>query len=175
MTRYHHPLIILLIASCWLTACDNSKPHTTPISQVNKKYTLATTLEVVVSNKQGRIKSGQIKVTDSNHQTIASTEVLDNGQYHIEIPANTNLPIVLNFHHDEKFANTEQLIAVVIDPAISKYDISPLTTAIAHKAKEMGGYTRANLVIAAENMVNVPDANKTTSGFRGDPTTQYGG
>lgn len=39
----------------------------------------------------------------------------------------------------------------------------------------MGGYTRANLVRAAEETVHVPDANKTSTGWRGDPTTQYGG
>lgn len=37
----------------------------------------------------------------------------------------------------------------------------------------MGGYNRANMVRAAEGTVAVPDANKTTEGFRGDPTTQW--
>ena len=42
-------------------------------------------------------------------------------------------------------------------------------------AKAMGGYNRANMIHAAENTVHTPDANKTTTGWRGDPTTQYGG
>ncbi len=167
--------LFLLIAICGLTGCNNDNQHTTPISHVSKKYDQATTLEGIVSNSHGRIKAGQIKATDSNQQTIASTDIQSNGQYRIAIPANTTLPIVLSFHHEASQANAEQLIVVVIDPMISKYDISPLTTAIANKAKEMGGYTRANLVIAAENMVHVPDTNKTSTGFRGDPTTQYGG
>jgi hypothetical protein len=50
-----------------------------------------------------------------------------------------------------------------------------LTTAIAKKAQSMGGYNHANMVRAAEGTIAVPDANKTTEGFRGDPTTQYGG
>ncbi len=39
----------------------------------------------------------------------------------------------------------------------------------------MGGFTRANMILAAENTVHTPDANKTTTGWRGDPTTQNGG
>ncbi len=175
MTRKFYTLFILLIASGWLIGCEQSKQTSTPTPQVIKKYTQATTLEGIVSNSHGRIKSGTIKVTDTKHQSIATTAVEDNGQYHIEIPANTSLPIVLTFHPDENQANAEQFMTVVIDPMISKYDINPLTTAIANKAKAMGGYTRSNMVIAAENMVSVPDANKTSTGFRGDPTTQYGG
>lgn len=168
-------LLILLIASCSLIGCNSDKQNTTPISQASKKYVKATTLEGTVSDSHGRIKAGQIKAMNTNHQAIASSEIQDNGQYRIEIPADTVLPLILSFHHEAKQANAEQLISVVIDPMITKYDINPLTTAIANKAKEMGGYTRANLVIAAENMVHVPDANKTSTGFRGDPTTQYGG
>jgi len=29
--------------------------------------------------------------------------------------------------------------------------------------------------MAADSTVGVPDANKTSTGFRGDPTKQYGG
>jgi hypothetical protein len=167
--------LFLLIAISGLTGCNNDNQQTTPISHASKKYNQATTLEGIVSDSHGRIRAGQIKATDSNQQTIASTKIQDNGQYRIEIPGNTTLPIVLSFHHEASQTNAEQLIVAIIDPMITKYDISPLTTAIANKAKEMGGYTRANLVIAAENMVHVPDANKTSTGFRGDPTTQYGG
>ena len=68
----------------------------------------------------------------------------------------------------------EKLITAVVHPTITQYDINPLTTLIAKKAKSMGGYSHANMVRAAEGTVTVPDANKTTEGFRGDPTTQYG-
>jgi hypothetical protein len=50
-----------------------------------------------------------------------------------------------------------------------------LTTAIAKAAKTMGGYTRTNMVRAAEETVSVPEGNKTSTGWKGDPTTQYGG
>ncbi|HCT99478.1 MAG TPA: hypothetical protein DF614_05290 [Methylococcaceae bacterium] len=58
---------------------------------------------------------------------------------------------------------------------MTSYDINALTTRIAQRAKSLGGYTRQNMVLAAGDSVNVPDANKTTTGFRGDPTSQYGG
>lgn len=169
MITKNYPLLMLLIASCGLIACDNKTPNTAA-PQVVKKYTKATLLEGRVSDDHGLIKVGKVKATDTEQHTIVSTEI-DNGRYQLEIPANTELPIVLSANQ----ATNELLIVAVIDPMISKYDINPRTTAIANKAKAMGGYTRSNLVMAAEDMVSVPDANKTTTGFRGDPTTQYGG
>jgi hypothetical protein len=170
MTTKIYPLLMLLLASCWLTACDNKTPNT-PATQVVKKYAKATTLEGRVSNDHGLIKTGQVIAIDTEQHAIISTQIQDNGHYQLEIPADTVLPIVLSANQ----ANAEPLIVAIIDATISKYDINPRTTAIANKAKAMGGYTRSNLVIAAEGMVSVPDANKTTTGFRGDPTTQYGG
>jgi hypothetical protein len=91
----------------------------------------------------------------------------------LEIPAGTALPILLNFTPEAPKA--DKLISVAVLPNSSRYDINPLTTAIAKQAKALGGYTRRNLSRAAEDKVNVPDANKTSTGFRGDPTSQYGG
>ncbi|CAG1020618.1 hypothetical protein DOJK_00471 [Patescibacteria group bacterium] len=163
--------LIWLLLLLSLIACEQTQQTTTPIShQASKKYTQTMNLSGIVSNAQGRVKAGLVKVTNENQQIISTAEVNTHGQYEVSIPVNTDLPILLNFEYE-----SEHLLVVAIDPAISKYDINPLTTKIAQKAKEMGGYTRANLVIAAENTVHVPDANKTTTGFRGDPTTQYGG
>jgi hypothetical protein len=78
----------------------------------------------------------------------------------------------LNFSSE---THPEKLVSVVLYDNVTKYFIDPSTTAIAKAAKAMGGYTRANLVRAAEDTTHTPDANKTTAGWRGDPTTQYGG
>ena len=147
--------------------------RTLPIKQDIKKYEQATTLEGVVSNNHGPIRAGTIKVTDMYEELVASTALRNNGHYSVKIPADTVLPIVLTFYPD--VADGEKLITAVVHPSITKYDINPLTTSIAKKALAMGGYTHANLVRAAEGTATVPDANKTTAGFRGDPTTQYGG
>ena len=172
--KFLFTLLLFFMVSCFLTGCEKSNQNTTSITkQVIKKYEQATTLEGVVSNNEGPIKSGTIKVTDNKEELVASTALKNNGHYSVEIPANTVLPIVLTFYPEE--ADGKKLFTAVVHPSITKYDINPLTTSIAKKAQAMGGYTHANLVRAAEGTATVPDANKTTAGFRGDPTKQYGG
>ncbi len=171
--KFLRTLLLLLMAVCFLTGCEKSKQNTALVNAVIKKYEQATLLEGSVSDNDGPIKVGTIKVTDNNGQPVASVAVQDNGHYRVEIPAHTALPIVLNYY--PVAADAPKLIAAVVHASITKYDINPLTTTIAKKALAMGGYTHAHLVRAAESAATVPDANKTTAGFRGDPTTQYGG
>ena len=164
-----HFLLILLasLALFSLSGCEKSNKQTLSAPQTIKKFDQATTLEGKVVNEQGPVKNGQVNVNNNQGQLITSTTLQNNDHYRVEIPANTTLPIILSFE--------DKLVSVVIDPFITKYDINPLTTAIAKKALSLGGYTRSNMVIAAEETVHIPDANKTSTGFRGDPTTQYGG
>lgn len=168
-------LLMFFIASCFITGCEKSNQNNSSIQQVIKKYDKATILEGSVSNNDGPIKAGVIKVTDNKERLVASTTLLNSSHYRVEIPANTALPIVLTFYADANNANAEKLVTAVVHPTITKYDINSLTTSIAKKAKSMGGYNHANMVRAAEDTASVPDSNKTTEGFRGDPTTQYGG
>ena len=171
--KFLYTLLMLFMASCFLTGCGKSNQNTASIKQVIKKYDQATFLDGVVSNNRGPIRAGTIKVTDRYEELVASTALRNNGHYSVKIPADTVLPIVLTFYPET--ADGEKLITAVVHPTITKYDINPLTTSIAKKAQAMGGYTHANMVRAAEGTATVPDANKTTAGFRGDPTTQYGG
>ncbi len=170
----HSVLFSVLLASLSsfaITACDQGQ-KTPKVSQVVvKKYLKATTLEGVVSNDNGVIKSGSLDVTDENSGLITHA-VVDDGHFLVEIPANTVLPILLTFSAE---SGEDKLVAAVIDNSITRYYINSSTTAIAKAAKAMGGYTRANMVRAAEGTLHTPDANKTTTGWRGDPTTQYGG
>jgi hypothetical protein len=171
--KFIYTLILLCMSSSFLTGCEKSNQSIVSIKQDLKKYEQAATLEGRVSNNHGPIKAGSIKVTDHNEEPVASTALQHNGHYSVKIPANTVLPIVLTFYPES--ADGEKLMTAVVHPTITKYDINPLTTSIAKKAQAMGGYTHANMVRAAEDTVTVPEANKTTAGFRGDPTTQYGG
>ena len=166
-------LLLLFAAIGFLTGCDQTNKDEASTQQVITKFEQETTLEGLVSNNHGPIKAGTIKVTDNYEELVASTTIKNNGHYSIKIPANTVLPIVLTFYPES--ADGQKLITAVVHPAITKYDINPLTTSIAKNALAMGGYTHANLVRAAEGTAKVPAANKTTAGFRGDPTTQYGG
>lgn len=172
--RFCVSLLALLLA-CLVAGCDQNNQNKMQLQQAVKKYAAATTLEGAVSDNQGPVKAGMIKVTDSKGQLIASSVLANSEHYRVEIPANTVLPIVLTFHPQANQAKAEEYITAVVHPNVTQYDINPLSTAIAKKAMALGGYTHANLVMAAESMGTVPDANKTTAGFRGDPTKQYGG
>jgi len=165
-------VLLVILSSFAITGCEQEKKTAKVISPVVvKKYALATTLEGVVSNDKGVIKTGTVEVTDENGRVITHVTV-DNGHYRVEIPADTVLPILLTFSAE---SGAEKLVAAVIHDSITKYEINPSTTAIAKAAKAMGGYTHDHMTRAAAETVHTPDANKTTTGWRGDPTTQYGG
>ncbi len=163
--------VLLLLSGFIITGCEQEQKTAKVSPAVVKKYAQATVLEGVVSNDKGVIKTGMVEVTDENGRLITHVAV-DNGHYNVEVPANTVLPILLTFSSE---SGTEKLVAAVIHDSITKYEINPSTTAIAKAAKAMGGYTHANMIRAAESTVHTPDVNKTTTGWRGDPTTQYGG
>jgi len=164
-------LLIVIMSSVTLAGCDDKQKQVKAFPHDIKKYTQPTALEGMVSNNKANIKTGKLKVSDDNGRLIADT-ILENGHFRIDIPAHTELPLLLTV---TSVANAEQLSVAVIDDKITNYQINPTTTAIVKAAKAMGGYTKANMVRAAEETVHVPDANKTSSGWKGDPTTQYGG
>jgi len=153
-----------------LAGCSNEQQATTPTKV--KQYKNAKTLTGKVSNTKGVVTEGLLEVKDSQGNSVAVAQLAGKKQYTIEIPAETTLPLVLTVSHETL---TEPLTAVIISPVVSQYDISNLTTKIAQRAKALGGYSYANMVLAADSTVGVPDANKTSTGFRGDPTKQYGG
>ncbi len=168
--------LLTSIISLSLTACNNesNQNQTLMTDQSVHVYRKNTVLSGKVNTKKGSINNGTVQVTDSGNKKITSTEVSESGQYRVTIPANTKLPIILTF----KSAGGQEkitLTSVAIHPALKKYDINDLTTLIAKKARSLGGYSTSNMTIAADSTVGVPDANKTSTGFRGDPTAQYGG
>lgn len=164
-------LLLVILSSITMMGCDNSQKQAKAFPHELKKYTQLTTLEGLVSNNKANIKMGTLKVSDDNGRLITNT-TLENGHFRVDIPAHTELPILLTVTSE---IDAEQLSVAVIDDKITNYQINPTTTAIVKAAKAMGGYSKANMVRAAEETVHVPDANKTSSGWKGDPTTQYGG
>lgn len=164
-------LLPVILSSFAIVGCNQEQKTAKVSPAVQKKYSKATILEGVVSNDKGVIRNGTVEATDESGHVIAHTTV-DNGHYSVQIPANTVLPVLLSFASE---SNPEKLVAVVIHDSITQYGINPSSTAIAKSAKAMGGYTHANMIRAAEDVAHVPDANKTTTGWRGDPTKQYGG
>jgi len=168
-------LLTAVISALYLVGCGNTERQPSPMQQIVKKFAKTTALTGQVIGKDQAMTTGLIKVIDNAGRLLTTQELHGDSHYRLEIPADTAVPVVLVYVPKPDSLETEQLLSVAIEPSITRYDISPLTTAIANGAKALGGYTRANLVMAAENKVNVPDANKTSTGFRGDPTKQYGG
>ncbi len=162
--------VLLALNGFAVTGCEQEQKTAKVGQAAVKKYAHATTLEGSVSNDKGPVKAGRVEVTDENGRLITHA-VVDNGHYSVDVPADTALPILLMFSPE----SGEKLVAAVIHETITQYDINPSSTAIAKAAKAMGGYTHANMTRAAADTVHTPDANKTSTGWRGDPTTQYGG
>ncbi len=160
-----------------VVGCDNGGNKSSAIKtpQQETKFKNDTVISGKVTINSDAVSSGEVKALDKNGAEVARAVLDGSNQYILNIPAMTKMPVTLNYHPGDQEASNEQLIAVIVYSAISKYDINERTTAIVKAAKKMGGYSPKNLTIAAENAVNVPDANKTSTGFRGDPTKQYGG
>ena len=167
-------LSLILLAAGSLSACGkDTQPQIA--KEPIKKYETAVSLQGTVSNNNGTVKAGKIEARSLSGELLAETTLDNSARYRLEIPAGAVLPVVLSFLPNEASGGTEKMLSVAVQPGIGKYDINPLTTAIAKQAKALGGYTLRNMTQAAEDRVHVPDANKTSSGFRGDPTTHYGG
>ncbi|MDQ7090877.1 MAG: hypothetical protein Q9M50_09550 [Methylococcales bacterium] len=167
---------ILLTTSCFLYGCGDSDSKKTQTSvKTVKIFKQAKILKGLVSDDKGRIKAGKISAINDKKKVIATASVQEDGYYKIEIPALTVLPILLKVSLANDKAENKELTAAIIYTSMTKFDINPLSTKIAEKAKKLGGYTHSNMVVAAESMVKIPDDNKSTRGFRGDPTKQYGG
>ncbi len=152
---------LFLLSGLLLSAC-NEMQQSKPAQKVTQKYTASTVL--LTGKVQGT--SEIVEAMDESQNVMISARVQEKGRYQLEIPAQTKLPLILR---------NDDFISVVVDTDITNYDINSLTTTIAARAKALGGYTRKNMVLAASDSVNTPDANKTSTGWRGDTTSQYGG
>ena len=176
-TNYRRPGLagLLLLAMAGLNGCDSKPQPSLSAKPPLEKYQATATLQGLVTDDNGPVKSGVVKVLSEKGDVLASVELADNPRYSLDIPAGTPLPIVLAYYPSANAGDDKRMIAAAVHANKSLYDINPTSTRIAKQAKAMGGYTHNNLVRAAEASGVVPADNKTTAGFRGDPTTQYGG
>lgn len=151
--------VVSLLSAVLLSAC-NDMQQAKPATQSVTKYTATSVLF------SGKVENKTGKVDALDGENVITSATIENGRYQLEIPAQTKLPIILR---------SGKFIAVIVDDEERNYDINSFTTNIAAKAKALGGYTRQNMISAASNSVHTPDANKTSTGWRGDTTAQYGG
>ncbi len=171
-------VILALITGINLTACGDMDSPKRPLQTSVQSFKQVTTLKGKISYDidliKDTIESGTVKVSNQQQKILASTEVAA-GKYQVEIPAATELPIILTFYPAAEAKNQEKMWAVIVYSSLTKYNITPMTTAIAQQAEKMGGYTAANIILAAESTTHTPDRNNTSSGFQGDPSKRYGG
>jgi hypothetical protein len=167
-------ILLSAFAILILSGCGKSGSNNPLVDSSVKQYRQTTTLSGSVSGDKHMLPTGKVEALSEGGSVLATTTLKD-GRYALVIPAATKLPLILKAHADNAQGSITVLEAVAVDPSLKKYDINPLSTAIAAKARQLGGYSRENMVEAAMTSVAVPDANKTTGGFRGDPTKQYGG
>jgi hypothetical protein len=170
-----HAFTIVAVASICLLGCEKSGGKNPWVDAGVKKYPQTVTLSGSVSGRKGPLQAGKVDAVSENGGIIASAEIDGGSRYTLAIPAGTALPMVLKAYPERGRDGETALAAVAVDPAVKNYDINPLSTAIAEKARSLGGYSRKNMLTAAMTGMATPDANKTTGGFRGDPTKQYGG
>jgi hypothetical protein len=160
MLSINKKVVLIGLLNAFLLSGCNDMQQSKPATQSVTKYTETS---VLLSGKVEN-KTGNVEALDGEN-VVASTSI-ENGRYQLEIPAQTKLPVVLQ---------SGDFISVVVDADVTNYDINSFTTNIAAKAKSLGGYTRKNIISAASGSVHTPDANKTSTGWRGDTTAQYGG
>ncbi len=175
MNRHKTFLWALALSAGLLYGCQPDTTTPRPATDTIKRYAQTTTLQGSITGDKGFVATGVLQATTTHGQLITRITLNNNKKYSVEIPSGTALPLILTFYPDTLSAQPAELMTVVVHPSITKYDISPLTTQIAKQAAALGGYTVVNMMRAAENTVHVPDTDKTSSGFRGDPTTHYGG
>ncbi|MBT7967882.1 MAG: hypothetical protein HN753_01190 [Methylococcales bacterium] len=168
-------IIWTVLFSVLISACESKQESNTLLmgqGKVQQRFEGAYTLKGIVSNDEHPIKNGRVEATDLNGQVLATISLVDNARYRFDLPAGTAYPVILTAY---PASGEEQLRVVVANPTPVNFDITSLTTAIAEKAKQMGGYTKKNLQRAAFEGVAMPDRDRTQAGFRGDPTKQFGG
>ena len=168
-------MVVMALFSLLLLGCESKQEPTalsTGKSVAKQNFDRAYALKGLVSNDKQTIKNGRVEATDLRGQILATSLLIENARYRIELPAGTAYPVILTAFSS---SDSEQLRVVVTDPTLVNFDITSLTTSIADQAKKMGGYTKTNLQRAAMGGVAVPDRDRTQAGFRGDPTKQFGG
>lgn len=159
----------LILAVSILTACGESS-HVTEQAAIGSEQIV----EGIVTDRDKLIVEGEVVAKDKNGAIIATTKPDREGKYSIVLPSGSSYPVILEIAVDQETT----LQAVVLDSSLAQQDISTMTTLVVESAINLGGLTKQNMAQAAINAIrqNKKASGKGTStGFKGDPTKQYGG
>ena len=128
----------------------------------------------MVVDRDGPVKNGKLEVTDTNGNIVATTELKGKERFSVTIPGSTVYPVVIKVTPEEG----DPLEAVVMDSLAENHDVTIMSTLVVESARNLGGIKKENMAQAAINAIrqNKKASGKGTStGFKGDPTKQYGG
>lgn len=123
----------------------------------------------------GPLDRARISVEDSGGQVIAVAELIGEPRVDVSIPAGVRYPLIVKAHPADGSAPMK---AAVTSALVTEQDISPVTTLVVDAALSFGGLTEQNLAKAAGAAIaqrRTSGGSGTSSGFKGDPTKQYGG
>lgn len=130
----------------------------------------------LVLSDEGPVQKARIEARDKNGAVVAKTEVNGDAHYRLVLPAGTAYPIVLTAQIETL---PQPLKAAVTSELAEEQDISVVTTIVFDTAMNLGGLTEANLAKAAGAAISqrksMGGSPGTSTGFKGDPTKQYGG
>lgn len=155
--------LFVLLSGCG----DSSKTQQQAVSATHA-------IEGIVTVRDQPIADGKILAKDKQGVEIARSQSDREGHYSIALPAGTQYPVTLTVAVD----NDTTLEAAVMDSSLVQQDISTMSTLVVESARNLGGLTKQNMAQAAINAIrqNKKASGKGTStGFKGDPTKQYGG
>lgn len=169
MMKIAMKLVFLAAITSLLAACGDS-------SSGSKQAAVSSShiVEGIVTDRDELVVTGKIVAKDKQGATIATAVPDSEAHYSISLPAGAAYPVTLEIAVDEDTL----LQAAVMDSALVQQDISTMSTLVVESAKNLGGLTKQNMAQAAINAIrqNKKSSGKGTStGFKGDPTKQYGG
>ncbi len=161
------PFSVLLILIAGLVAGCGS--DTTPSAAAG-----SVTIRGLVSDDRGPVPFAEIEATDEDGRLKATATAEQDGHFQITIPPTAPYPLLLV----AKLPNGKELLAVVTSNQVVEQDISPYTDLVVKNARQLGGLTPGNIAKAAGAAINMRPSQggkRSSTGFKGDLTKQYGG
>ncbi|MEQ1530592.1 MAG: hypothetical protein ABL925_14850, partial [Methylococcales bacterium] len=135
-------LLVGLLALLSLIGCENStKAKNSLVSNVNH-------VQGIVADRDGPVTTGKIVVTDKNGKTITTVNLNNSASYSLDLPADTDYPVVLTCP-----AADEVLEAVIVDASVVQQDITHMSSLVVRSARDLGGINKENMVRAAGNAI----------------------
>ena len=128
-----------------------------------------------VLSDEGPVDRARIAVEDRAGKEVAAAELSGEPRVLVAIPAGADYPLIIKAYPAD---SSGPLKAAVTSALVTEQDVSPVTTLVVDAALSFGGLTAENLAKAAGAAIaqrRTSGGSGTSSGFKGDPTKQYGG